>query len=268
MSKHLGNVLEPIALMDAARRRRGALVHGRRRLARGRPGGSGTRPLEEVVRKVLLTYWNTASFQSLYARANGWSPGRDAGAAGRADRPLLDRWALSEPHRTVARRRRGARGLRHPAGRPAADAASSTTCPTGTSAAPAAGSGTATRPRSRPCTSASRSSPGCWRRSRRSSPSGSGRTWSRDLDRTRRTRCTSRPGRRVDAAVDRRRLAEQMALVRRLVELGRAARAESGVKTRQPLARALVSAPGWAALPDELRRPGRRGAQRAVASTR
>ena len=33
-----------------------------------------------------------------------------------------------------------------------------------------------------------------------------------------------------------------MALVRRLVELGRAARAESGVKTRQPLSRALASA--------------------------
>jgi isoleucyl-tRNA synthetase len=45
-----------------------------------------------------------------------------------------------------------------------------------------------------------------------------------------------------------------MALVRRLVELGRAARAESKVKTRQPLATALISAPGWAELPDGLRR--------------
>ena len=44
-----------------------------------------------------------------------------------------------------------------------------------------------------------------------------------------------------------------MALVRRLVELGRAARAESGVKTRQPLGRALVGAAGWDALSDELR---------------
>ena len=42
-------------------------------------------------------------------------------------------------------------------------------------------------------------------------------------------------------------------MVRRLVELGRAARAESGMKTRQPLARALVAAPGWATLPDDLR---------------
>lgn len=48
-------------------------------------------------------------------------------------------------------------------------------------------------------------------------------------------------------------LAARMALVRRLVELGRSARASSGVRTRQPLARALVGAPGWAELPDELR---------------
>ena len=49
-------------------------------------------------------------------------------------------------------------------------------------------------------------------------------------------------------------LSAQVALVRRVVELGRAARAASGVKTRQPLARALVSATGWTALPEQLRR--------------
>jgi isoleucyl-tRNA synthetase len=43
-----------------------------------------------------------------------------------------------------------------------------------------------------------------------------------------------------------------MALVRRLVELGRATRADSGVKTRQPLSRALVSAQGYEELPAEL----------------
>ena len=45
----------------------------------------------------------------------------------------------------------------------------------------------------------------------------------------------------------------QMALVRRLVELGRAARAEAKVRTRQPLGRALVGGVGWPTLPDELR---------------
>jgi isoleucyl-tRNA synthetase len=48
-------------------------------------------------------------------------------------------------------------------------------------------------------------------------------------------------------------LSEQMRLVRRLVELGRATRAESGVKTRQPLSRALVAAAGFGELSAELR---------------
>jgi isoleucyl-tRNA synthetase len=48
-------------------------------------------------------------------------------------------------------------------------------------------------------------------------------------------------------------LGQQMALVRRLVELGRAARAASKVKTRQPLGRALVAATGFDALPEQLR---------------
>ena len=56
--------------------------------------------LQEIVRKVLLTYWNTASFLTLYADANDWSPARgDAPAV--ADRSALDRWALSEAHRLV-----------------------------------------------------------------------------------------------------------------------------------------------------------------------
>jgi isoleucyl-tRNA synthetase len=57
----------------------------------------------------------------------------------------------------------------------------------------------------------------------------------------------------ADAAAVDDRLAAQMALVRRLVELGRATRAESGVKTRQLLGRALVGANGWADLDAELR---------------
>ena len=48
----------------------------------------------KVVRKVLLTYWNTASFFTLYAEANGWNPATTP-APPRTDRPLLDRWALA-----------------------------------------------------------------------------------------------------------------------------------------------------------------------------
>jgi isoleucyl-tRNA synthetase len=48
-------------------------------------------------------------------------------------------------------------------------------------------------------------------------------------------------------------LGEQVALSRRLVELGRAARAESKIKIRQPLGRALVSAPGFVTMDQEIR---------------
>lgn len=50
-----------------------------------------------------------------------------------------------------------------------------------------------------------------------------------------------------------RRLSTQVAQTRRIVELGRAARAESSVKVRQPLSRALISASGWVNLPDEMK---------------
>jgi isoleucyl-tRNA synthetase len=44
-----------------------------------------------------------------------------------------------------------------------------------------------------------------------------------------------------------------MALARRLVELGRSARSGASVRTRQPLSRALIGAPGFTDLPGELR---------------
>ncbi|MFB7747905.1 DUF5915 domain-containing protein, partial [Streptomyces sp. NPDC056132] len=56
----------------------------------------------------------------------------------------------------------------------------------------------------------------------------------------------------ADASAIDPALSQQMALVRRLVELGRATRAESGVKTRQPLSRALVAVAGFEALSPEL----------------
>ncbi len=45
-----------------------------------------------------------------------------------------------------------------------------------------------------------------------------------------------------------------MALARRIVELGRAARAEAKMRTRQPLSRALVPTSAWQRLGEELRR--------------
>jgi isoleucyl-tRNA synthetase len=57
---------------------------------------------------------------------------------------------------------------------------------------------------------------------------------------------------KVDGSLVDAGLGSQMALVRRLVDLGRQARAESKVKTRQPLGRAMVSAQGWQSLPAAL----------------
>ena len=118
MSKHLGNILEPIPLMD----RHGADAVRWFMLAGGSPWGArrvGHETLSEVVRKVLLTYWNTASFFTLYAEANGWDPAAvPAPARGRpaAAGPL----GAGEARRRHRGRDRGAGGLRHPDGRPAA----------------------------------------------------------------------------------------------------------------------------------------------------
>lgn len=93
MSKHLGNILEPIPLMD----RHGADAVRWFMAAAGSPWVSrrvGDNTLQETVRKVLLTYWNSVSFQALYARANDWSPTDPAPTP--AERPLLDRWLLSK----------------------------------------------------------------------------------------------------------------------------------------------------------------------------
>ena len=57
----------------------------------------------------------------------------------------------------------------------------------------------------------------------------------------------------VNNALIDKTLREQVALTRRIVELGRAARAESSVKIRQPLGRALIAANGWANLPSDMR---------------
>jgi isoleucyl-tRNA synthetase len=57
----------------------------------------------------------------------------------------------------------------------------------------------------------------------------------------------------ADEALINPELNKQVAMTRRVVELGRSARAESGVKIRQPLQRALISATGWSTLPPEMK---------------
>jgi isoleucyl-tRNA synthetase len=251
MSKHLGNVLEPIPLMDA---------HGADALrwffaVSGSPWSDrrvGHEALTEIVRKVLLTYWNTASFLVLYANAGGWTP--DAVAPDVAERPLLDRWVRSELHAVVG----DVTGFLE-------------------------GFDTASAGRRLAAFIDDLSN---WyvRRSRRrfwdgpASPDGASAfatlyecvttltllmapfvpfvtdyVWRvlRQAGAAESVHLASWPT-ADDSAVDSR-LSSQVALVRRLVELGRSARAGASVRTRQPLARALIGAAGFADLPAQLR---------------
>ncbi|WP_028647767.1 isoleucine--tRNA ligase [Nocardiopsis sp. CNT312] len=254
MSKHLGNVMEPTEVMD----RHGADALRWFMLVSGSPWTArrvGHTTLEEIVRKVLLTYHSTASFFTLYANAGeGWDHSRLAQAPAPEDRPLLDRWLLSELHEVV-------RDV--------------------TAALDAFDTATAGRRLTAFVDDVSN-----WyvRRSRRRFWGGAGtpegasafatlfealetvtllmapvvpfltdHVWSalRRPDAPDSVHLASWPQAREDL-IDPE-LSERMALTRRLVELGRSARVDSAMRTRQPLARALVGAPGFADLPRQLR---------------
>jgi isoleucyl-tRNA synthetase len=253
MSKHLGNVLEPIPLMEA---------HGADALrwffaASGSPWGArrvGPDVLDEIVRKVLLTYWNTVSFLVLYANAGGWTVADLGSAPAVGERPLIDRWMLSELHAAIrdvtesleafdtaaaGRRlavliddlsnwyvRRSRRRFWDGPGSPDGAAAFATLheCVTVLTLLMA------------PVT-----------------PFLTDYVWGvlRDSDGAPESvHLASWPA--ADTALIDPVLSAQMALARRLVELGRSARSGASVRTRQPLSRALIGAPGFAALPDEL----------------
>jgi isoleucyl-tRNA synthetase len=252
MSKHLGNVLEPIPLMD----RHGADALRWFFAASGSPWGArrvGHELLSEIVRKVLLTYWNTASFLVLYANAGGWVPGL-ASVPGVAERPLIDRWVLSELHSLVRDvtlslesfdtagagrlltafiddlsnwyvRRSRRRFWDGPAGSDGAAAfATLYECVTVLTRLMAPFTPFVTDY--------------VWGVLRRSEDPES-------------VHLTSWPS--YDPALIDPVLSAQMAQVRRLVELGRSARSGASVRMRQPLGRALIGAPGFADLPGELR---------------
>ncbi|WP_243737883.1 isoleucine--tRNA ligase [Blastococcus xanthinilyticus] len=251
MSKHLGNILEPIPLMD----RHGADAVRWFMLAGGSPWSArrvGHETLSEVVRKVLLTYWNTASFFTLYAESNGWDPA-SAPAPARGERPLLDRWALAELAAvtrdvTAALEQFDTQG----AGRLIAQFVDDL-------------SNWYVRRSRRRFWDGDASAlatlhevlDGLTRLMAPFTPFVTDEVWAKAVV----------PGLAGDAAVDSvhlaswpqvdqaaldDRLVEQMALVRRLVELGRSARTAAKTRTRQPLARAVVAAPGWSALPRDL----------------
>jgi isoleucyl-tRNA synthetase len=248
MSKHLGNVLEPMALMD----QHGADAVRWYMLAAGSPWAArrvGHDSINEVVRKTLLTYWNTVSFHALYANASNFELSQTPALS---DRPLMDRWIISELNLLVKE----------------VDAALEDF-----------DSQIAGRALARFIDDLSN-----WyvRRSRRRFWDGdtaalgtlheclvtltqllaplvpfiTEQVWQElvipaDSKQPASVHLSNWPV--VNAGAIDTELAAQVALTRRIVELGRATRAESGIKIRQPLGRALIAASGWATLPEAMR---------------
>ena len=248
MSKHLGNVLAPIPLMD----QHGADAVRWYMLAAGSPWAPrrvGHDAISDVVRKTLLTYWNTVSFLALYAKASNFNVSLTPDIV---KRPLMDRWIYSELQELIIEVDDSLANF--------------------------------DSQRAGKALAAFIDDLSNWyvRRSRR-------RFWDGDLSALATLQeCMHtltllmapmvpfitehvwqellRP---VDSSLPESvhlsnfpiptlahidsALSAQVAQTRRIVELGRAARAESAVKIRQPLARALIAASGWSHLPDSMK---------------
>ena len=244
MSKHLGNVLEPIPLMDA----QGADALRWFMLASGSPWQArrvSAEAMQEVVSKVLSTLWSIASFQSLYGGLSDWQPGQAGG-----EPTLMDRWALSRTASTVrdvdaALERFDSQS----AGRLIADLIDDLS------------NWYVRRSRRRfwnADPTALQTLHACLRDllliMAPFTPFVTERLWqdlfatSEGVDSVHLATWPTLDEGLIDADLEQR-----MALVRRLVELGRAARAESGIKIRQPLSRALVAADRWSDLDEQAR---------------
>jgi isoleucyl-tRNA synthetase len=258
MSKHLGNVLEPIPLMEA---------HGADAVrwffaASGSPWSTrriGAATLDEIVRKVLLTYWNTVSFFTLYANSaaaqgQAWAPGQAADAPPPAARPLLDRWLLSELHATTQQVTDYLEGFdTAAAGRRLTafiDDLSNWYVRRSRRRfweGPGTADGAAAFATLYECLHV------LTRLMAPITPFLTEHVWAalRGPDDPESVHLTDWPA--ADPALVDSRLSGQMALTRRLVELGRSARSGASIPVRQPLARAVVSAAGFADLAPELR---------------
>ena len=248
MSKHLGNVLEPISLMD----QHGADAVRWYMLAAGSPWSArrvGHDAISDVVRKTLLTYWNTISFHTLYAEASGFELSQSPALK---DRSMMDKWIISELNALVQEVDKSYSEF---------------------------DSQSAGKALARFIDDLSN-----WyvRRSRRRFWDGdvaalatlheclvtltqllapmvpfiSEHVWQElvkvaDPSAAASVHLTDFPI--ADASLINLDLNAQVAMTRRVVELGRSARAESAIKIRQPLQRALISANGWSTLPTDMK---------------
>ena len=245
MSKHLGNVLEPMPLMN----QHGADAVRWYMLAAGSPWSArrvGHDAISDVVRKSLLTYWNTVSFFTLYAKAANFQ------VTSLPNNPnLMDRWIISELNNLIIGVDKALEDFD----------------------SQQAGN----------LLGAFIDDLSNWyvRRSRRKFWDGdtdvlntlfhclknltlllapmvpfiTEHVWqelvkSAQSDQSESVHLANFPV--ADRESIDTELSASVALSRRLVELGRAARAESKVKIRQPLARALIAATGWEKMPSEI----------------
>ena len=249
MSKHLGNVLQPIPLMD----QHGADAVRWYMLAAGSPWSArrvGHDALSDVVRKTLLTYWNTVSFFTLYANAASFSLLSPAHDPAPSD-VTMDKWIISELNKLIA----------------ATDEAYENFD------SQAVGQSLATFIDDLSNWYVRRSRRRFWDGEKNALqtlytclktltqlmspmvPFLTEHVWQTlirvgEPTESESVHLSDFPTHDV-AAIDHK-LSESVALSRRLVELGRSARAESKIKIRQPLARALVSARGWNRMHPEL----------------
>ena len=248
MSKHLGNVLEPISLMD----QHGADAVRWYMLAAGSPWSArrvGHDAISDVVRKTLLTYWNTISFHTLYAEASGFELSQSPALK---DRSMMDKWIISELNALIQEVDKSYSEF---------------------------DSQNAGKALARFIDDLSN-----WyvRRSRRRFWDGdtaalatlheclvsltqllspmvpfiTEHVWQElvkvaDPSAAASVHLTDFPI--ADTSRINLELNAQVAMTRRVVELGRSARAESAIKIRQPLQRALISANGWSTLPTDMK---------------
>lgn len=251
MSKHLGNVVDPHMLFD----RYGADAVRWLMLGGGSPWTDrrlSPDAIEEIVRKVLLTFWNTASFLALYANTNDWQPDFTA-APPVENRPLIDRWILATLHITIRD----------------VDQALETFDSAGAARRLGEFIDTLSNWYVRRCRrrfwrgdeAAFHTLYDCVHTLTRLMapfiPFVTDYVWQQIVVAADPTAVDSvhlAAWPIADENLADLKLLERMELVKRIVELGRATRAASGVRTRQPLARAMVATPAFAELSDELRR--------------
>jgi isoleucyl-tRNA synthetase len=221
-------------------------------LAAGSPWSArrvGHDAISDVVRKTLLTYWNTISFHTLYAEASGFELSQSPALK---DRSMMDKWIISELNALVQEVDKSYSEF---------------------------DSQNAGKALARFIDDLSN-----WyvRRSRRRFWDGdaaalatlheclvtltqllapmvpfiSEHVWQElvkvaDPSAATSVHLTDFPT--ADASLINLDLNAQVAMTRRVVELGRSARAESAIKIRQPLQRALISANGWSTLPTDMK---------------